>query len=102
MNYLAHFHLAGGDPELIVGALLGDYVKGPLNQQDYSSNVIAGIKLHRQIDQFSNHHSVQTTVNNILPVNSRRYNGIVYDVLCDYFLSNHWLQYDQRSLNAFT
>ena len=45
MNYLAHFHLAGSDNGLIVGALLGDYVKGPLTEQ-YSAEFLNGIILH--------------------------------------------------------
>ncbi len=30
MNHLAHFALAGEEEALVIGALLGDYVKGPL------------------------------------------------------------------------
>ncbi len=97
MNYLAHFHLAGTNPALIVGGFLGDYVKGPLTQQ-YSAAIVAGIQLHRNIDQYSNTHSVQQTVNQLLPSHWRRYNGIIYDVVCDHFLSNHWHRYDQRKL----
>ena len=101
MNFLAHFHLAGNDPGLVVGALLGDYVKGPLDQQ-YSPEFLNGIILHRRIDQFSDAHPVQKTVNAILPAGYRRYNGIIFDVLCDHFLSNNWQQYDNRKLEDYS
>lgn len=101
MNYLAHFHLAGNNPGLVVGALLGDYVKGPLDQQ-YSPQVLNGIVLHRRIDRFSDTHPVQQTVNAVLPAKFRRYNGIIFDMLCDYFLSNNWQQYDNRKLEDYT
>jgi acyl carrier protein phosphodiesterase len=101
MNYLAHFHLAGNDPGFIVGALLGDYVKGPIAKQ-YSAEFLNGIILHRRIDQFSDTHSVQQTVNKIFPAEFRRYNGIIFDMLCDYFLSNNWPQYDQRQLEDYS
>jgi acyl carrier protein phosphodiesterase len=101
MNYLAHFHLAGNDSGLVVGALLGDYVKGPLDRQ-YSDEVLNGIRLHRRIDRFSDTHPVQQTVNAILPAGFRRYNGIIFDVLCDHFLSNNWPLYDQRKLAHYS
>ena len=31
MNHLAHFHLTGGSEPRVVGALLGDCIKGPLD-----------------------------------------------------------------------
>jgi acyl carrier protein phosphodiesterase len=100
MNYLAHFHLAGSDTGLIVGALLGDYVKGPLTEQ-YSPEFLNGIILHRRIDRFSDTHPVQQAVNAVFPVEFRRYNGIIFDVLCDHFLSNNWPQYDGRKLEDY-
>jgi acyl carrier protein phosphodiesterase len=101
MNYLAHFHLAGSDTGLVVGAFLGDYIKGPLAQQ-YSPKFLNGIILHRRIDRFSDTHSVQQSVNAILPAECRRYNGIIFDVLCDHFLSNNWQQYDHRKLEDYS
>lgn len=101
MNYLAHFHLAGSDNGLIVGALLGDYVKGPLTEQ-YSSEFLNGIILHRRIDRFSDTHEVQQAVNATFPAEYRRYNGIIFDVLCDHFLSNNWQQYDDRKLEDYS
>ena len=52
MNYLAHFHLAGDDPAMIGGALLGDFVKGSLGGE-YHRDLERGIRLHRRIDAFS-------------------------------------------------
>ena len=41
MNYLAHLLLAGDDPGLIVGALLGDFVR-PRQIPEYSDAIQAG------------------------------------------------------------
>ena len=63
MNYLAHFHLAArlasergeeGDG-LLIGALLGDYVKGPL-RGDYPDDWEEGIRLHRRTYRQSPHY----------------------------------------------
>ncbi|KKM01805.1 hypothetical protein LCGC14_1790730, partial [marine sediment metagenome] len=49
MNYLAHIYLSGDHPEVMVGGLLGDFVKGPLRGQ-LPRAIEEGIALHRKID----------------------------------------------------
>mgnify|MGYP003629303282 FL=1 len=68
MNYLAHFHLAqqlasrcGLDERdamqqgLLIGGLLGDFVKGPL-RGNYPATWEVGIRLHRRIDALTDSH----------------------------------------------
>ena len=49
MNLLAHAVLAGSDPGLVVGGVLGDWIKGPLDG-GLSDDLSAGVRLHRRID----------------------------------------------------
>ena len=49
MNSLAHFHLAGQDPELLAGSLLGEFLRGAV-PEDWSPGVRLGVRLHRQVD----------------------------------------------------
>jgi acyl carrier protein phosphodiesterase len=49
VNHLAHFHLAGECEHLVVGALLGDYVKGPLTGA-LPQALERGVRLHRRAE----------------------------------------------------
>lgn len=101
MNYLAHFHLAAGDEGLIIGGLLGDYVKGPLTGQ-HPPDWEQGIVLHRKIDAYSDHHRLRQLAQQWLPQHFRRYSGILFDVLFDHYLSLHWREFHHQSLNDFS
>lgn len=97
MNYLAHLYFSGDDPELQVGGLLGDFVKGPLRSQ-YPAGIETGIRRHRQIDALCS---------GLLPIRGliaaveppwRRYAGIAVDVLFDHLLAQRWAQFHARPL----
>ena len=107
MNFLAHFHLAGDTDGMRVGALLGDFVKGPLTKQRINTlalpaDIVQGIKLHRQIDSYVDQHPTLLSLGNQLTPELRRYKGIVLDLFCDYALSHHWRQLDSRALTDYT
>ncbi|MEH6605289.1 MAG: ACP phosphodiesterase [Pseudomonadales bacterium] len=99
MNYLAHFHLAGTNENYIVGALLGDFVKGSLAGSELPAEINTGIKLHRQIDGFTQR---QPSVDKkTYDGQWRRYGGILEDVISDYFLSRAWSDYHPRQLEQY-
>ena len=101
MNYLAHFHLSHGDNELLLGALLGDFVKGPLTGER-SRGLEQGILLHRKIDAFTDSHSLLTQAQRAFSPEFRRYAGIMTDVLFDHFLNQHWQQFHHQPLTKFS
>jgi acyl carrier protein phosphodiesterase len=101
MNYLAHFHLAGDEPTMIVGALLGDYVKGPLNNQ-YNADIRKGIRLHRSLDNFVDQHHATRLAAQLFDKKYRRYSGILLDLFFDHFLARHWARYHQQELAEFS
>jgi acyl carrier protein phosphodiesterase len=100
VNYLAHFHLARGNDNWIAGALLGDFVKGPLSSA-LPGPLREGIQLHRHIDAFSDAHPLRAQFAKTLPAEYRRYAGIMLDVCCDYWLSRHWSKFETQALGAF-
>lgn len=101
MNYLAHFHLAGGDEGLIIGALLGDFVKGPL-RGEYPAAWERGIRVHRRIDAITDRHPEVRQLLEELPPQYRRYGGIMLDVCFDHCLSRHWADFHSRELPDFS
>jgi len=101
MNFLAHLYLAQGDEDLMLGALLGDFVRGQRALWSYSRGIRDGIRLHRRIDKLTDHsHQVKALRNNF-PKEFRRYAGIVIDLGFDYELARNWQQYSSLDLLQF-
>jgi acyl carrier protein phosphodiesterase len=101
VNHLAHFHLSDGDNGLIIGALLGDHVKGLLKGA-YPASWEQGIRLHRSIDAFTDRHREIRQAQQLFEPEYRRYSGIMLDVLFDHFLNLHWETFHHRPLTEFT
>ena len=110
MNYLAHFHLAGDDGDMLLGALLGDFVKGPLDPNAPPASlqafarpeaIVRGIQLHRKIDAFVDQTNALTDLQQQIPGASRRCQGILLDLFSDYALANRWQQFDDRPLDHY-
>ena len=89
MNYLAHLLLAGDDPGLTVGALLGDFVR-PRQIPGYSDPIQAGIRLHVQIDVFTDAHPVVARSKARMRRPYRRYAAVLADIFYDHFLAHGW------------
>ena len=89
MNFLAHFHLAWPEAGLIVGALEGDYLKGPL-KGDLPRGIEEGVALHRAIDAYTDQHARVVELRQALPQGLRRYGGILIDLSFDHCLARRW------------
>ena len=101
MNHLAHFFLAGDDADLLVGGLLGDYIKGRL-KGEYKAAIEAGIKLHRSIDAFTDKHEVTRLSQSRFAPRFRRVSGIMTDIIYDHFLAKNWEIYHELELQRFS
>ncbi len=101
MNFLAHLYLARGDDDLMLGGLLGDFVRGRRALMDYSPGIRSGIKLHRRIDRFTDHSREVKTLRRKFPHEFRRYSGIVIDLAFDHELARRWPEYCELPLEAF-
>lgn len=101
MNYLAHLHLGGPRPADMLGSLYGDFVKGPL-QGRWPAEIEAGIRLHRQIDAFTDSHPLVLQAKSRFPSERRRYAGILIDLFFDHCLAANWADYSSEPLERFT
>ncbi len=101
MNYLAHLFLSDGTPESLIGNLLGDFVKGSI-ENIYSTQIIKGIYLHRKIDFFTDSHPIFRSSKRLISLNRRKFSGMMIDVFYDHFLAKNWSEYSNIGLNDFT
>jgi acyl carrier protein phosphodiesterase len=101
MNFLAHLYLSGDDEEVITGNFIADHVKGD-SVMKYNAGIRSGIRLHREIDAFTDSHPVFLKTRERLNGNYRKYAGVVADMFYDHFLSADWKTYSDESLDDFT
>ncbi|XOV81232.1 MAG: ACP phosphodiesterase [Aestuariibacter sp.] len=86
MNYLAHLHLANLTDTSLLGAFLGDFVKGK-GYQAWPENVAQGIILHRKIDTYTDAHPENQVMRSHFPKHLRRMAGVVMDIYYDHLLA---------------
>jgi acyl carrier protein phosphodiesterase len=102
MNHLAHVLLAGADEWLQLGGMLGDFVHGQPDPQLFSPRVIAGIRLHRAIDMYTDAHSEVLAAKAQLPPPYRRYAGILLDMWFDHCLARDFSHWCAQPLDAYS
>ncbi len=102
MNYLAHAYLSFNNPEILVGNMISDYVKGK-KQYDYPIEIQKGIRLHRAIDQFTDEHEATKTLKTFFKPQYRLYAGAFADVVYDHFLATDKKEFSTpEALHHFT
>lgn len=101
MNYLAHLHLGGDSPQQLLGSLYGDFVKGPLTGR-FPAGIEAAIRLHRQIDAFTDRHPLIERARARFPAERRRTSGILLDLFFDHCLARDWADFTAEPLELFT
>lgn len=100
MNFLAHLHLADGDPGDMTGGFAADFVRNP-QLHLLAPDVLRGVMLHRLIDGFTDRHPV--TLRSISRVARRMgwFGGIVIDIYYDHILAREWHRYSEEPLPDF-
>jgi len=86
MNYLAHAYLSFNNPDILVGNMISDFVKGR-KQFDYPLPVQKGIQLHRAIDTFTDQHPATKEAKQFFKPAVGLYAGAFVDVVYDHFLA---------------
>ena len=86
MNYLAHAYLSFNEPAILVGNMISDFIKGK-KQFDYPGPIQKGIRLHRDIDNFTDTHPVTQQLKSYFRPAYRLYSGAFSDVVYDHFLA---------------
>jgi acyl carrier protein phosphodiesterase len=89
LNFLAHALLAGDDPALIVGGVVGDWIKGCLPGA-LPDDLAQGVALHRAIDHFAESHPAFCRSRSRVSPQRRRYAGVLVDIFYDHLLAKHW------------
>ena len=92
MNFLAHLYLASPDPDLMFGGVLADFVRGRA-VNGYPEAIRKGIRLHIQIDAFTDNHPIVVAARKRFQPPFRRYAGILIDLAFDHFLAAGWETY---------
>ena len=99
MNFLAHAHLSFNHPEILVGNMISDFVKGS-RKFDFSEGIQQGITLHRQIDTFTDEHAATKEAIAFLKPAVGMYAGAFVDVAYDHFLANDSNEFSDTSLQT--
>lgn len=102
MNFLAHIYLSNGNPKIMVGNFIGDFVKGRNFMETYETDIARGIELHRLIDEYTDHHPVVQQSKFKLRHKYRHYAAVIVDIFYDHFLSKYWSQYHPTPLVAYS
>ena len=101
MNFLAHLFLSGENEKVKVGNFIGDFVKG--NQlEKYEAEIQLGIKLHREIDHYTDSHPIVLESKKRLRPTFSHYSPVIVDVYYDHFLAKNWNKFMQVELKHYT
>ncbi len=100
MNFLAHAYLSFEEPEILVGNMISDFVKGK-KKYEYPEGVQKGIALHRAIDTFTDDHPATKEAKKFFKDAVGLYSGAFVDVVFDHFLANDQSQFTETSLKEF-
>jgi acyl carrier protein phosphodiesterase len=100
MNFLAHLALSSPHKQLMLGNFLGDLVSNR-ELTSLQPDVAAGVRMHRQIDWFTDQHAAtHSSVVRLRPMHGK-YATVVVDVFYDYLLSNAWSKWYSQPLEDF-
>lgn len=101
MNHLAHAWLAMPDDDIVLGGLMADFLRGPVDPQ-LPHGVRIGIALHRAIDSYTDAHPDIVAARRLFEPPYRRYAGILIDVWFDHLLARNWALHACGSLASFS
>lgn len=100
MNYLAHAYLSFGQPQLLVGNMISDFVKGS-KKNDYPALIYQGIMLHRAIDNFTDTHDATRESKSFFRADYGLYSGAFIDIVYDHFLAKNESLFPPGRLKLF-
>jgi len=100
LNYLAHAYLSFGDPDILAGNMISDFVKGK-KKFDYPDRLQMGISLHRKIDEYTDTHPSTRQAKELLKETAGPYAGPFVDIIYDHFLANDLYEFEEGALTIF-
>lgn len=102
MNYLAHLYLSDPDPLCRLGNMMGDFVKGRLEQHALPPRILKGLRQHRAVDRLAVSHPAVRRSRTRLDSRFGHTRGILVDIFYDHLLAQNWHQWTRGSLPDFT
>lgn len=100
MNFLAHQYLSFDIPEIQLGNLYGEIVRGR-DYQNFPKGIRDGILLHREIDSFTDSHPIVKNSTEFFHKNHGKYSPVIVDILYDYFLIKNWNSFSTVDYDEF-
>ncbi|GAB3754434.1 acyl carrier protein phosphodiesterase [Spirosoma pomorum] len=103
MNILAHACLSAHNDDWLIGNFIGDFIKGnPASERHgLEPGIVAGVRLHRSIDTFTDDHPDVAAVRELLYPRCHKYAGVAVDVFFDHFLATQFSALTGEELSAF-
>lgn len=103
MNILAHACLSAHNDDWLIGNFIGDFIKGnPASERHgLEPGVVAGVRLHRAIDTFTDDHPDVAAVRDLLHPRCHKYAGVAVDVFFDHFLATRFALLVGEPLDTF-
>jgi acyl carrier protein phosphodiesterase len=100
MNFLAHTLLSGPSPEVAVGNLTADFIKGRV-RRTLPAGLQAGFALHHRIDSFTDTHASVAQAAELIAPRWGRYAPILIDVYFDHLLAADFAAYHADPLDRY-
>ncbi len=100
LNFLAHFYLAYGDNDRLVGQFIADAIKGR-QYENYSTSIQEAIFQHREIDQMTDQHEATLRLRSIIRPEVGLLSSVAIDVYMDHILAQEWNTFHAQPLSVF-
>ncbi|MGB0879588.1 MAG: ACP phosphodiesterase, partial [Polaribacter sp.] len=100
MNFLAHLYLSNSNTNIMIGNFIADHIRGN-KFKHFHPKIQQGILLHRQIDTFTDRHSIVRKSKRRLHERYRHYDGVIIDIFFDHFLAKNWNKYSDIPLAEY-
>ena len=101
MNYLAHALLSAHSEDLLIGNFIADHIRGN-HYTELPAPIIEGIKMHRQIDHFTDTHLIFKESKRFFYPHYEKHSGILIDIYFDHLLAKNFSLFSAESLSDFS
>jgi acyl carrier protein phosphodiesterase len=100
MNYLMHLYLSDGSDTGLLGNLMGDFVKGPVDNS-LPAALRRGVEEHRRLDAFAHTNPDFKRSRQRLDPRFRHCRSVMVDIFYDHILARNWDHYHPQPLENF-
>lgn len=101
MNFLAHVYLSGENDHIKIGNFMADGIHGN-NFDEFPVDVQKGIRLHREIDSYTDFHPIFRQSKHRLHERYGHYSGVIMDIFYDHFLAKNFADYSTVPLKKYS